>query len=270
MTARVAEQLADARGADARVHLDEVRSAGEQEGDFRFARDRFREQRLAGAGRSDEQHALRDAAADGGEALRLAQEVDDLLHFFFRLVDAGDVGERHGALRRIGFARLALERRNAARRHAIERETEHGDEAHAKHERDDEENDQRGGANPEGAAGPLASEHVDPPIRAERQSPRGGRYRARGVSLWSVIGISAGDAETWRNSTRPRSDCKRKCLKNLPHLYASGAPDGSTNIGVATSIGPTCRKAGGWSTTPSVSIRLRSTTPSIGCPTPRR
>ena len=62
-------------------------------GTLGFARDRPRQQRLAGAGRSDEQHALRNASADRREARRLAQEIDDLLHFLLGLVDAGDVGE---------------------------------------------------------------------------------------------------------------------------------------------------------------------------------
>ena len=93
MAPRVLEQLADARGADAGVHLDEIRSAREEKRHLRFAGNRSREQRLAGSRRPDEQHALRNAAADRGEASGLAQEVDDLLHFLLRFVDAGDVGE---------------------------------------------------------------------------------------------------------------------------------------------------------------------------------
>ena len=96
MAARVLEQLADARGADAGVHLDEVRAAREQERHLGFAGNRSRQQRLAGARRADQQHALRNAAADRREPAGLAQEVDDLLHLFLRLVDAGDVGEGHG------------------------------------------------------------------------------------------------------------------------------------------------------------------------------
>ena len=95
MAPRVLEQLADARGADAGVHLDEVGAAREQERHARLAGDRARQQRLAGAGRPDQQHAFRDAAADRREPLRLAQEVDDLPHFVLRLVHAGDVGEGH-------------------------------------------------------------------------------------------------------------------------------------------------------------------------------
>ena len=91
--ARVLEQAAHARGADAGVHLDEVGAAGEDERHARLTRDRAREQRLAGSGRADEQHALRDPSADRGEALGLPQEVDDLLDLVLRLVDAGDVLE---------------------------------------------------------------------------------------------------------------------------------------------------------------------------------
>ena len=134
MTPRVLEQLADARRADARVHLDEVRAAREQKRHLGLAGNRPREQRLAGARRPDEQHALRNAAADRGEAAGLAEEVDDLLHFLLRLVDAGDVRERDRGGFLVGLARLAFERRNAARRDAIEREAEHAEEADAERE----------------------------------------------------------------------------------------------------------------------------------------
>ena len=43
------EQIADARGADADEHLDEVGAADREERNVRFTRDRAREQRLAGA-----------------------------------------------------------------------------------------------------------------------------------------------------------------------------------------------------------------------------
>ena len=68
VAAGVPEEAADARRADAGVHLDEIRAAGEQERHARFARDRPRQQRLAGARRADEQDALRDAAADRGRS----------------------------------------------------------------------------------------------------------------------------------------------------------------------------------------------------------
>ena len=76
-----------------------------------------------------------NASADRRKPRRLAQEIDDLLDFLLRLVDAGDVGERDVGPFRIGLARLALERRNASRRDAIQRDAEHADESQAEHER---------------------------------------------------------------------------------------------------------------------------------------
>src|SRR5438045_2297667 len=63
------EEIADPCGADADEHLDEFRSAEAEEGDVRFARDGAREQRLAGAGRTDEQDAFRNAASEVGVLL---------------------------------------------------------------------------------------------------------------------------------------------------------------------------------------------------------
>ena len=87
------EEIADARGADADEHLDELRSAQAEERHVRFAGDRARQQRLAGARRADEQHALRNAAAEVRVLLRGLQELDDLLQLVLGFVDAGDVGE---------------------------------------------------------------------------------------------------------------------------------------------------------------------------------
>ena len=58
------EQVADAAGADADEHLHEVRAGDRQEADAGLTGDGAGEQRLAGAGRADEQHALRHAGAD--------------------------------------------------------------------------------------------------------------------------------------------------------------------------------------------------------------
>ncbi len=55
------EQVAHARGADADEHLDEVGAGDREERHPGLAGSRAREERLAGAGRAVEQHALRDA-----------------------------------------------------------------------------------------------------------------------------------------------------------------------------------------------------------------
>ena len=131
----VLEELPDARGADAGVHLDEVGSAREEKRHLRFARDRPREQRLAGSRRPDEQHAFRDAPADRGEPPRLAQEIDQLLHFLFRFVHARDVGKGDVARFGAGFARFAFECRDTAGGDAVQREAQEADEGEPDHER---------------------------------------------------------------------------------------------------------------------------------------
>ena len=82
-------------GADADEHLDKLGARDREKRHARFAGDRARQQRLSGARRSDQQHALGDAGAQTAERFRIAQEGDNLLQFVFRLVDPGDVFERH-------------------------------------------------------------------------------------------------------------------------------------------------------------------------------
>ena len=93
------EHVADARGADADEHLDEVGAGNGEERHVGFARDRARDQRLAGAGRADQQHAARNLAAEPLELAGVAQELDDLLQILLGLVDAGDVLEGDAAMR---------------------------------------------------------------------------------------------------------------------------------------------------------------------------
>src|SRR5262249_23619555 len=79
---RLLEQVANARGADADKHLDEVRARDREERHSRLTPptgDRACEQRLAGAGRPVEQNALGDPRAEGLELLRALQELLDLL-----------------------------------------------------------------------------------------------------------------------------------------------------------------------------------------------
>ena len=125
------EQIADAGGADADEHLDELRSAEAEERHVRFAGDRAREQRLAGAGRADEQHAFRNAPAEVRVLLRVLQELDDLLQLVFGFVDAGDVGEAHlHLIVRVDLGAAARERHHAAfgAAHAAEEEAPDADE----------------------------------------------------------------------------------------------------------------------------------------------
>ena len=92
------EHVADAAGADADEHLDEVRTGDGEEGHARFTRDGAGEQGLAGAGRADQQRALGNLAAEARELARVLEEFDDFLKLFAGFVDAGDVGKGHAAL----------------------------------------------------------------------------------------------------------------------------------------------------------------------------
>ena len=125
------KQIADAGGADADEHLDELGSAQAEERHVRLAGDGARQQRLAGAGRADEQHALRNPAAEVRVLLRVLQELDDLLQLLLRLVDAGDVGEAdlHFVVG-VDLRAAARERHHAAfgAAHAAEEEAPDADE----------------------------------------------------------------------------------------------------------------------------------------------
>jgi hypothetical protein len=87
------EQVADPAGAHADEHLHELGAGDAEEGHTRLAGDRAREQRLAGSRWPDQEHAARDAGAEGGELVRVFEELDDLDQLFLCLVHPGDVGE---------------------------------------------------------------------------------------------------------------------------------------------------------------------------------
>ena len=100
------EQVAHARGADADDRLDELRGRDREERRVRLARDGARQQRLSGAGRAEQQHAVRYPRAEAHVLVRRLQEVDDLGQLGLRLVDPGDVVEAHLDRRRIDPPRL--------------------------------------------------------------------------------------------------------------------------------------------------------------------
>ena len=87
------EQVADAAGADADEHLDEIRTGDAEERHVGLAGHGARQQGLAGSRRSDQQHALGNTAAELLELLRFAQELDDLAQLFLGFVHAGHVLE---------------------------------------------------------------------------------------------------------------------------------------------------------------------------------
>jgi hypothetical protein len=110
---RLLEHVAHAGRAHADEHLDEVGAGDREERHLGLAGDRLGEQRLAGAGRADHQHAARDAAAELLELGRVAQELDQLLDLFLGLVAAGDVGEGDRVVALVEHPRRLLPNENA-------------------------------------------------------------------------------------------------------------------------------------------------------------
>ncbi len=107
------EEIAHAAGAHADEHLHELGAGDGEEGHAGLAGDGLRHQRLAGAGRADQEHALRDARAERGELLRLLEEFHDLLQLLFGFLAAGHIGKGDGGLVAGEHARPALPNINA-------------------------------------------------------------------------------------------------------------------------------------------------------------
>ena len=103
------EQVAHAGGAYTDVHFHEVRTGDGKERDIRLARYGAGQQRFTGAGRADEQDALRDARAQIIELERVLEEFDDLAELLLFLIRTGDVVKGGLALLILGLlnARLA-------------------------------------------------------------------------------------------------------------------------------------------------------------------
>ena len=125
------EHVAHAAGADADEHLDEVGARDGEERHVRLAGDGAREQRLAGAGRTDQQHAARNASAEPLEFAGVAQKFDDLLQVELGLVDARDVLESDAAVRlgqKLGRDFAEAERLAAGALHLPRQENPHADQ----------------------------------------------------------------------------------------------------------------------------------------------
>ena len=106
----VAEQIADARRAQPHEHLDELRGADGEERHARLSRHRPRQQRLARAGRPDQENAARHLPAQALEAIRLLEELHHLLQIALGGLQPRDVVEGDVHRRRlVELAALVLE-----------------------------------------------------------------------------------------------------------------------------------------------------------------
>ena len=123
---RVLEEPPHARRADAGVHLDEVRAAREQERHARLAGNRPRQQRLAGAGRPDQQHPFGMRPPSGVNRSGSRRKSTISLTSSFASSTPATSAKVMTVSSRGRDVRLALERRHAAGGDAVEGE---GDEA---------------------------------------------------------------------------------------------------------------------------------------------
>ena len=87
------EQVADAAGADADEHFDEVGTGNREERNVGFAGNGASEKSLARSRRADEQNALGNASAEFLEFLRVFQEIDNFVKLFLGFIDSGDILE---------------------------------------------------------------------------------------------------------------------------------------------------------------------------------
>src|SRR6476660_1758253 len=105
------KHVADARGADADEHLHEIRTADGKERHVSFTGDGASKQGLASAWRADHQYALGNAAAEFLKFFRVAQKLDQFLHFVLGLLHARNVAQRDlvlvpGEHPRLGLAQV--------------------------------------------------------------------------------------------------------------------------------------------------------------------
>ena len=88
------EHVAHARCTHTHEHFNEVGTGNREERHIGFAGNRPRQQRLAGAGRTDQQRAFWNLAAEALELVRILQEVDDLDQIVLGLFDASHIFKR--------------------------------------------------------------------------------------------------------------------------------------------------------------------------------
>lgn len=85
------EHVANAARTNTHEHLDEVGTGDREERNLGFAGNGLGDQRFTGTRRADHQHAARNPTARALELARIAEEFDQLAHFFLGFVATGNV-----------------------------------------------------------------------------------------------------------------------------------------------------------------------------------
>ena len=127
------KRVADAGSTDADKHLNEVRAADAEERNLGLAGDSAGKERLTCTRRADHENPFRNRGTHLGEALRLAEKIDDFLNLFLRLIAASDVlKSRRFAVRGVQ-ASPALGELHRALLGALQ-ETIHEEQDHPRHQ----------------------------------------------------------------------------------------------------------------------------------------
>ena len=117
------EEVSDTARTNADKHFHEVRPRNRIERGARFACNRTREEGLARARRSVQQHTLRDLRSHLLEPLGVGKEVFNLDQLFDRLISTGDIFERglgHVFRDRLGLGLAEVHQAAAAALHLAE------------------------------------------------------------------------------------------------------------------------------------------------------
>ena len=89
------EQIANAAGTHTNKHLDEFRTGDREEGNASFTSDSFGQQGFAGTRRAHQKHAFGDLGANGGKAIGVLEEVDNLGELELGAFNASDIFKGH-------------------------------------------------------------------------------------------------------------------------------------------------------------------------------
>src|SRR5690606_15138599 len=87
------KHVAHTGGTHTHKHFHEVRAGNREEGHLRLAGNGFSQKRLTGTGRADHQHATGNPATQTLEFAGITQELHQLLHILFGLINTGHVRE---------------------------------------------------------------------------------------------------------------------------------------------------------------------------------
>ena len=90
---RLVEQIANTRSAHTYVHFNKIRAGNREERNVRLARHRAGKQCFTRSRRANKQNALGNSGAQLVKLLGVLKEFDDLRHFLFFLIGAGNVGK---------------------------------------------------------------------------------------------------------------------------------------------------------------------------------